>query len=77
MLTLPSSLTPESRDLPSEEDVRPWFDAVCHLWDDEGRYSEASARARAEAEARFSERVMRQRYLDYFQSLGPGGDLFG
>jgi glycosyltransferase involved in cell wall biosynthesis len=76
VLPLPSSLTPESRELPSEEDVRPWFEAVCDLWDDEARYANASARARAEAEARFSEHVMRRKYLDYFESLGEGGGLF-
>jgi glycosyltransferase involved in cell wall biosynthesis len=76
VLPLPASLTPESRDLPGEDVVRPWFEAVCELWDDPVRYAAVSQRGRAEAEARFSEGVMRQKYLDYFESLGEGGDLF-
>lgn len=76
VLSLPDWLTPESRELPSEEEVRPWFDAVCGLYDDRARYEAASRRARAEAVARFSESVMRRRYCEYFESLGPGRDLF-
>ena len=76
VLNLPDWLTPESRDLPTEDEVRPWFDAVQALWDDPDRYEAASLRARAEADARFSESVMRRRYGEYFQSLGPGGNLF-
>jgi glycosyltransferase involved in cell wall biosynthesis len=76
VLNLPDWLTPESQELPTEEEVRPWFDAVCSLYDDPDRYEAASRRARAEAAARFSESVMRRRYCEYFESLGPGGNLF-
>lgn len=76
VLPLPAWLTPDATDLPSEEDVRPWFQAVCRLWDDPAYYAEASKRARAEAEHRFAEPVMRRRYCEYFESLGPGGTLF-
>ena len=76
VLPLPSWLSPESREIPSEEEVRPWFDAVCRLWDDPGYYADRSKRARAEAEHRFAERVMRRVYCEYFESLGPGGVLF-
>jgi glycosyltransferase involved in cell wall biosynthesis len=76
VLNLPDWLTPESRELPTEDEVRPWFDAVCALWDDPDRYQAASRRARAEAEERFSESVMRRRYCEYFESLGPARALF-
>jgi len=76
VLPLPSWLSPESGELPSEDEVRPWFDAVCRLWDDPVHYAERSKRARAEAEQRFAERVMRRVYCEYFESLGPGGALF-
>jgi glycosyltransferase involved in cell wall biosynthesis len=76
VVRLPSWLTPESRELPTEQDARPWFDAVCRLWDDPDAYQEASRRARAVAEARYAEAVMRRRYRDYFESLGPGAELF-
>lgn len=71
VVPLPAWLTPESRELPTEVETRPWFDAVCGLWDDAERYRQASRRARAEADARFGEAVMRRRYLEYFESL-PG-----
>ena len=76
VLPLPAWLTPEATDLPSEEEVRPWFEAVCRLWDDPACYADASRRARAVAEERYSEPVMRRRYREYFESLGPGGALF-
>ena len=76
VVNLPAWLTPDSRDLPSEAEVRPWFDAVCQLWDDPATYEEASRRARAVADARYAEAVMRRRYYDYFESLGPGESLF-
>jgi glycosyltransferase involved in cell wall biosynthesis len=76
VLPLPEWLTPESQKLPGTDETRPWFNAVCELWDDPVRYREAAERARLTAEHRYHERVMRKRYLDYFGSLGRGGDLF-
>jgi glycosyltransferase involved in cell wall biosynthesis len=76
VLPLPGWLTPETQELPSKEEVQPWFDAVCGLWDNPARYKEASEVARATAEQYYHERVMRKRYRDYFESLGAGGDLF-
>jgi len=76
VLPLPAWLTPEATDLPSPAEVRPWFDAVCHLWDDPASYRAASLRARAVAEQHFAESVMRRRYREYFESLGPGEPLF-
>jgi glycosyltransferase involved in cell wall biosynthesis len=70
VIPLPAWMTPQSRELPGEKEARPWFDAITELWDAPEKYREASARARAEAEARFDEGVMRRRYLDYFESLG-------
>jgi glycosyltransferase involved in cell wall biosynthesis len=76
VLPLPSWLTPESKDLPSADEVKPWFDAICELWDKPEAYRAATQRARAVGEERYSESVMRKRYLDYFESLGSRGDLF-
>lgn len=73
VLPIPDWLTETSPQLPSAEEVRPWFDAVCELWDDPQRYADASALARQRAERLYSEPVLRQRYLDYFTSLRPGG----
>jgi len=76
VVPLPAHITPETRDLPAAEDVRPWFDVVCALWDDAEYYRAASARARAEAVARYDEAVMRRRYLDYFESVDGREPLF-
>ena len=75
VLPLPDWLTPDARDLPSETEARPWFDAVCTLWDDPVLYAQASARARAFAEEHYHERVMRAQYFEYFESLGTGGHI--
>ncbi len=76
VLRLPDWLTPETQELPSKEEVQPWYDAVCELWDNPARYNEASEAARATAEQLYHERVMRRRYREYFESLGTGGHLF-
>jgi glycosyltransferase involved in cell wall biosynthesis len=76
VLPLPGWLTPDAHGLPSEDETRPWFDAVCALWDDAAAYSDASARARAYANEHYRESVMRARYREYFETLGPGGNLF-
>jgi glycosyltransferase involved in cell wall biosynthesis len=76
VIPLPPWLTPDARDLPSAEETRPWFDAVCELCDVPERYAAASARARAEALARYDETLMRRRYAEYFESLAPARSLF-
>jgi glycosyltransferase involved in cell wall biosynthesis len=76
VIPLPAWLTPEATELPSPEEVRPWFEAVCELWDSVAAYTAASDRARAEGLARYHESVMRRRYLDYFESLGKAEPLF-
>ncbi len=76
VLPLPAWLTPETLELPSPEEVRPWFDAVCGLWDSPERYAAASEAARATGEQLYHERVMRKRYREYFESLGAGENLF-
>ncbi len=73
VLPIPEWMTPQTTRLASEADVQPWFDAVCALWDDAARYEAASARARAIAGDRYSERVSRKKHLDYFTSLRPIG----
>jgi glycosyltransferase involved in cell wall biosynthesis len=76
VLPVPEWLTEKSQELPSEDEVQPWFDAVCDLWDDERAYASASTTARATAERWYGEPVMRQRYLDFFASLERGRALF-
>jgi len=76
VLPIPAWLTFKTFRLPSEEEVQPWFDAVCALWDDPTLYRRMGTRARQIAEERYSEHVARKRHVDYFTSLMPGGRLF-
>jgi len=76
VLPIPDGLTVETVRLPNEEDVQPWFDAVCALWDDLTLYQRVATRARQIAEARYSEQASRKQHVDYLTSLGPGGRLF-
>ena len=74
VLPIPEWLTADTRRLPSEEEVEPWYDAVCALWDDAALYKAVSTQAREIAEARYSERHSRKLHVDYFTSLRPGAN---
>ena len=76
VLPLPDWLTDQAQMLPSIQDVQPWFDAVCELWDDAGAYARASTAARETALRCYSEPILRSRYLEYFQSLDEHDSLF-
>ncbi len=76
VLPLPDWLTFQSVQLPSEDEVQPWFDAVCTLWDDPRLYEQMATRARQIAEERYAESVSRQQHVTYLTSLRPGGRLF-
>jgi glycosyltransferase involved in cell wall biosynthesis len=75
VLPLPAWMTESTKTLPSVEEVQPWFNAVCELWDVLGAYEEASKVARRTAEEWYGEAAMRQRYLDYF-TVERGAPLF-
>jgi hypothetical protein len=70
-------MTARTTRLPSEQEIEPWYEAVCALWDTPAMYEATAARARQIAEDRYSERVSRKKHVDYFTSLKPGGDPFG
>lgn len=76
VLPLPDWLTFKSVRLPSQDEVQPWFDAVCALWDDPILYERMATRARQLAEERYAEPVSRQQHVTYLTSLRPGGRLF-
>jgi glycosyltransferase involved in cell wall biosynthesis len=73
VLPIPEWMTFKTTKLPSEDEVQPWFEAVCTLWDDPARYRSIATRARQIADERYSERVSRKKHVDYFTSLKPGG----
>ena len=45
VLPIPVWMTHETTQLPSEQEVEPWFEAVCALWDNPLLYDEIAARA--------------------------------
>lgn len=73
VLPIPDWMTHETTRLPSEQEVEPWFAAVCALWDDPSLYDAMAARAHALAGARYGEDLSRTQHVDYFTSLKPGG----
>jgi glycosyltransferase involved in cell wall biosynthesis len=72
VLPVPDWMTVSDPRLPSEEEVRPWLDAVCELWDDQVLYGRVAARARDIAAERYSEAVSRARHLEYLTSRRAG-----
>jgi glycosyltransferase involved in cell wall biosynthesis len=73
VLPVPAWMTDATTELPSEEEVRPWFDAVCALWDSPAHYDALAERARRIAAERYSEQVSRKKHIEYFTSLTAGG----
>ena len=72
VLPIPEWMTHKTTRLPSEEEVEPWYQAVCALWDDAALYHSVAIRAREIGEQRYSEAVSRKKHVDYFTSLVPG-----
>jgi glycosyltransferase involved in cell wall biosynthesis len=74
VLPIPEWMTFKTTKLPTEQEVEPWYEAVCALWDDPALYRAMAARANQIAEAWYGEAVSRKKHVDYFSSLKPGGD---
>jgi glycosyltransferase involved in cell wall biosynthesis len=77
VLPIPEWMTPETTRLPSEQEIGPWYDAVCALWDDAALYRSMAAAARTIAEERYSEERSRMLHVGYFTSLTPGTSSIG
>ena len=74
LFDIPTRYTPESRDLPSAEEVEPWIETIVRLWDDTRFYEEFSQAARQRAESWRPERlasVYRDFFSDVFPQPGP------
>jgi glycosyltransferase involved in cell wall biosynthesis len=73
VLPIPRWMTESTTELPSEQEVEPWFEAVCALWDSPAHYDAVAAQARRIAADRYSEQSSRRKHVDYFSSLRAGG----
>jgi glycosyltransferase involved in cell wall biosynthesis len=60
--------TPESRVVPSREEIRPWIETIVRLWDDANYYEAASRRCRERAQAWRPERLWPE-YERLFEGL--------
>ena len=68
VLPLPARLTPNSRILPTPEEVRPWVETIIELWDDPLQYQERRRGAVAESQ-RWRPEFLEPRYVQFFSSL--------
>jgi glycosyltransferase involved in cell wall biosynthesis len=73
VVSIPDWMTLETKKLPTEQEVAPWYEAVCALWDDRKTYDAIAERARRIANERYTEAVSRKKHVDYFTSLAAGG----
>jgi glycosyltransferase involved in cell wall biosynthesis len=73
VLPIPPWMTESTTELPSEQEVEPWFDAVCALWDSPAHYAALATQAQRIAAERYSEQSSRRKHVDYFSSLKAGG----
>jgi hypothetical protein len=73
VLPIPQWMTATTTKLPTEQEVEPWYDAICELWDKPPLYEAVAARARDIAAERYTEAVSRKKHVDYFTSLRAGG----
>jgi glycosyltransferase involved in cell wall biosynthesis len=73
VLPIPEWMRLETKQLPTAEEAREWYEAVCVFWDDRALYDAIGRRARQIAEERYSEAVSRKKHVDYFTSLTAGG----
>ena len=76
VLAVPEWMTPQGTRVPGENEIEPWFSAVCELWDDPRAYDRLGAHGRAIAGDRYSEATARARHLEYFTTLDPRATPF-
>ena len=70
LLNIPVHYTPETREIPTAQEVDPWVAAIIDLWDDPDRYEAASDRARARAE-QWRPEFLGPRFAEFFANISP------
>ena len=76
LFDIPACYTPETRDVPTAEEVAPWVETVIRLWDDAAEYERWSRAANQRAEQWHPERLAPV-YRDFFSGTThqPGPPL--
>jgi glycosyltransferase involved in cell wall biosynthesis len=67
LFDIPAQYTPQTRLVPTAEEVAPWIDTILRLWDDEEFYQQERRRCLAAAEAWRPERLL-ARFEEFFDS---------
>jgi glycosyltransferase involved in cell wall biosynthesis len=68
LFDVPARYTPESRVVPSAEEVSAWVETIIRLWDDRPFYKEVARRSRSRVEA-WRPEVLLPRYEEVFATL--------
>jgi glycosyltransferase involved in cell wall biosynthesis len=68
LLEIPAKYTPETRVVPTADEVEPWVEAIIRLWDDAATYQRCSKAARERAQQWQPDRLARV-YREFFGSL--------
>jgi len=68
LLDIPDRYTPETRTVPTPEEVAPWVETIVRLWDDAAWYGEQSRRCVAAAE-RWRPEPLAEEHARFFGSL--------
>ena len=68
LFDIPARYTPETRDVPTAEEVAPWVETIIRLWDDAAEYDRASLAARVRAKAWHPDRLA-PLYRDFFSRV--------
>jgi glycosyltransferase involved in cell wall biosynthesis len=66
LFDIPARYTPETRDVPTAEEVAPWIEAIVRLWDDAEAYNRATVAARDRAKCWHPERLA-PLYREFFR----------
>jgi glycosyltransferase involved in cell wall biosynthesis len=74
LFDVPERYTPESRLVPSTEEIAPWINTIIRLWDDEKLYEQERRRCLAAAEAWRPERLL-PRFGEFFAQVRLGVNL--
>jgi glycosyltransferase involved in cell wall biosynthesis len=65
LFDVPERYTPQSREVPTAEEVAPWIDTIIRLWDDDDFYAQERRRCLAAAEAWHPDRLL-PRFEEFF-----------
>ncbi len=76
LFEIPAKYTPETRDVPTAEEVKPWVETIIRLWDDAAEYERWSRAARERAQQWHPDRLA-PIYREFFGSIThqPGPPL--